>query len=127
MTSTAHNKQNTDAPFVDRELQWSLNAVAHELVFANHREKIGLLIAAVGSSSLSSQQHCGVLLDVIRHVRQLPSSRWVYMVCFLERTLRQYVFAGGSQRLFTIEAISKVAVVNEVNVPSGAVELKWWR
>jgi len=42
----------------------SLNAVAHELVFANRRKKIGLLKLAVGSSSLSSQQHCGVLRDV---------------------------------------------------------------
>jgi len=42
----------------------SLNAVAHDLVFANRREKIHLLQGAVGSSSLSSQQHCGVLLNV---------------------------------------------------------------
>jgi hypothetical protein len=45
----------------------SLNAVAHDLVFANRRKEISLLIVAVGSSSLSSQQHCGVLLNVSRN------------------------------------------------------------
>jgi len=34
----------------------SLNAVAHVLVFANRRRKMNRLIAAVGSSFLSSQQ-----------------------------------------------------------------------
>jgi hypothetical protein len=44
----------------------SLNAVAHDLVFANRRKRMTHLIAAVGSSFLSSQQHCGVLLNVSR-------------------------------------------------------------
>jgi len=42
----------------------SLNAVAHDLVFANRRKRMDRLIVAVGSSFLSSQQHCGVLLNV---------------------------------------------------------------
>lgn len=33
-SKTAYNSGNNDAPFVDRELLWSLNAFAHVLVFS---------------------------------------------------------------------------------------------
>lgn len=32
--ATSHNSGNNDAPFVDRELLWSLNAFAHMLAFS---------------------------------------------------------------------------------------------
>jgi len=54
----------------------SLNAVAHKLVLANRRKKIHLLIAAVGSLFLRSQQHCGVLQNVIRKQRFILIKRF---------------------------------------------------
>jgi len=43
----------------------SLNAVAHGLVCGFRREIMSRLIAASAASFDSSQQHCGVLLDVM--------------------------------------------------------------
>ena len=42
----------------------SLKNVAHELVCVAHRDKNVSFLAAVATSFLSSQQHCGVLLNV---------------------------------------------------------------
>jgi hypothetical protein len=53
----------------------SLNAVAYELVFANRRKRMSRSIAAVGSSFLSSQQHCGVLQNVSRNRIRRESNR----------------------------------------------------
>ena len=87
----------------------SLNAVAHHLVFANRRKKMNGLIAAVGSSFLSSQQHCGVLQNVSRncekgrtHMRTIlftlivfTSMGW-YQPCQAQTvsTVSQVVFKG---------------------------------
>jgi len=51
----------------------SLNAVAHSLVCAARREKNETFTAAAVASFLSSQQHCGVLLNVI-YRKECP--RW---------------------------------------------------
>jgi hypothetical protein len=44
----------------------SLNAVAHKLACVARREKNESFLAAVATSFWSSQQHCGVLLNVRR-------------------------------------------------------------
>jgi len=66
----------------------SLNAVAHELVIANRRRRMNYFIAAVDSSSLSSQQHCGVLPNVMCHaglIWRLPNCANSDVLAFDER------------------------------------------
>jgi hypothetical protein len=67
LTATAYNKQNTDAPTFIEDYLWSLNAVAHTLGLRRPPRENGSFIAAVVASFLSSQQHCGVLLNVMRN------------------------------------------------------------
>jgi hypothetical protein len=81
---TAHNKQNTDAPFVGKVLLWSLNAVAHELVCGFRREKNESFVAASAELCDSSQQHCGVLPDVSCNCPHRKMKRLIFVLAVLD-------------------------------------------